>query len=93
MKKYGISVIKPDAINNHELLIIQEDFSKYKFTKALYFCIKKYCELMKEYREADILFKNCENAKDEIKGCFVALSAFKQLYADGDGLLVLILLG
>lgn len=48
---------------------------------------------MKEYREADILFKICENAEDEIKGCSVAPSAYKQLYADGDGLLVLIPLG
>ena len=93
MKKFGIFVIKPDAINMHDLKIIQNVFDKHGFAKKICFLLKNYCELMQKYREADILFKNSQNAEEEFKGCGVALSAYKQLYANSNGVLVLIPLG
>lgn len=90
MKKFGIFVIKPDAINKHDLAVIQGVLDKYGFSKTICFNLKNYCELMQKYREADILFKNFENAAEEIKGCGVALGAYKELYEDSDGLLMLI---
>ena len=93
MKKFGIFVIKPDAINGHDLSIIQYVLDQYGFCKTLCFNMANYCDVMTEYRKEDIVFKNFYNAEEEIKGCGVALSAYKELYQDADGLLLLIPLG
>lgn len=90
MKNFGIFIIKPDAVNEHDLSIIQNVLSKYGFSKTICFRLKNYCVLMQKYRQADIEFKNFENAEAEIKGCSVALSAYKQLYTNADGILMLI---
>lgn len=90
MKKFGIFVIKPDAINKHDLDIIQSVLKKYGFSKIICFRLENYCDLMQKYREEDILFKNLTNAQEEIKCCSVALSAYKQLYGEADGLLMLL---
>lgn len=90
MKKFGIFVIKPDAINKHDLEIVQSVLEKYGFSRIICFRLENYCDLMQKYREEDILFKNSENAQEEIKCCGVALSAYKELYGDADGLLMLL---
>ena len=93
MKKFGIFVIKPDAINKHDLSIIQETLNKYGFSKSICFNIDNYCELMRKYREADIRFKNLDNAEIEITCCNVALSAYQQLFIKDNALLLLVPLG
>lgn len=93
MKKFGIFIIKPDAVNKHDLKIVRNVLDKYGFSKTICFRLKDYCKLMQKYREADILFKNFQNSEAEIKGCGVALSAYKQLYPSSDGFLMLIPLG
>lgn len=93
MKNFGIFVIKPDATNKHDLQIIKDNLNESGFKKVLYFRINNYCQLMKIYREEDIKFKGCDNAEAEIKSCGVALNAYKELYGDSEGILMLIPLG
>ena len=90
MKKFGIFVIKPDAVNKHDLGIIRSVLEENGFGNSICFTIEDYCALMRKYREADIIFKQCENAESEIRGCGVALSAYEQLFPRADGLLLLI---
>ncbi len=90
MKKFGIFVIKPDAINEQDLRIIKNVLTSYGFPYNLCFRMKKYCDVMQKYRETDIKFKNYENAEEEIKGCGVALSAYRQLYGSSEGIVMLI---
>ena len=44
MKKFGIFVIKPDAINEQDLRIIKNVLTSYGFPYNLCFRMKKYCD-------------------------------------------------
>ena len=90
MKKFGIFIIKPDAMNDNDLSIIQHVLEKHGFNDTICFVLKNYVEIMKKYREADIRFKNFENIEAEIKGCGVALKAYEQLFKNANGALILI---
>ncbi len=90
MKKFGIFVIKPDALNEQDLRIIKEGLTSRGFSCDLCFRLKNYCDVMQKYRETDIKFKNKENAEAEIKGCGVALSAYRQLFGSSEGIVMLI---
>lgn len=90
MKKFGVFIIKPDAMNKHDLFIIQHILAEHGFDNPICFVVKNYVEVMKKYRESDIKFKNLENAEAELKGCNVALSAYEKLFKNANGALILI---
>ena len=90
MKKFGIFIIKPDAMNEHDLSTIQYVLAEHGFDKPICFVLNNYVNIMRKYREYDIKFKNLENAEEEIKGCSVALDAYEKLFKNEKGAVLLV---
>lgn len=93
MKRFAVLIVKPDAINKKELSIIGEALKRYNFLPAMCFKFENFYETMLKYRKADVLFKNAENAQEEIRYCGIALNAYKEAFPNGIGLALLLPMG
>lgn len=66
-------VIKPDAMNAHELKIIEQVMKENGLPIAYAFNIANYEKLMTKYWKENIAFKNKENPWVELKACVVTI--------------------
>lgn len=91
MKKFGTIIIKPDAINKHDMQLILDIIHKNGLDVYSMFEMKDFTKIMGQYRVADVLYKNDTNfAQKEIRDCNVALNAYKELYKDASGILLVL---
>ncbi len=102
MKRFGVMVVKPDAMNEYDLDLIYAVLDAHGLTGYRSFACDGYGEIIKKYRQKDIVFKSVLNLEknlrdglvkqtpeEEMRYCQVAIDTYNQFFDDKFGIILI----